>query len=123
MQENEALIIERSLSNKIDENRGDLSRREFIEFCVHQCLEKLETEQPGPEGVTDQELMADTGQLPAYATRDEFGEFKQGVMGLLRTFMDFFVNFGLQLGAPKNAEQINKLKGQLRNAMEQTQHS
>ena len=85
MPEKRMMIIPAELVRKIDENRGDLGRAEFIEFLIDGQLKEESKVQPDK-----------------YATRDEIKEeirsFEMDVRKLLKSFVDFFVSYGLELG-------------------------
>ena len=112
------LILDRGLVEKIDENRGDLSRVEFIEFCIDSCLE---LEEPGREeryAAEEREFIPSQTEMSGYATREEFREFKSSMQELLRAFLDFFITFGLELGTGKTTKGLADLKRQLRTTLE-----
>ncbi len=50
MTEKRMLIIERGLIEKMDENRGDLDRAEFIELCLNTCFRDTELKPKMPPG-------------------------------------------------------------------------
>ncbi len=76
------LIVPTELISKIDENRGDMSQAEFIEFLINSQLQ--ETKEKSKEH--------------QYVTKDELRVFQDDVKGLLRRSLDFFVSYGLELG-------------------------
>ena len=50
----------------------------------------------------------------SYVTKEELEGFEQGIKGLLRSFLEFFVSYGLELGKPAKGkfEELNqKLQG------------
>jgi len=98
MSEKRMLIIDSELLNKLDENRGDLSRSEFIDLLISNQLEEHE------EPITANQ----------YVSREEYQEFAQGMKDLLRRFLDFFISYGLELGQqPKDgtfSELVQKLQ-------------
>ncbi len=75
MSEKRMLIVDEDLLKKIDENRGDMSRAEFISFIINNQLGEQEKDSP----VSSQ-----------YVTREEYQEFTLGMKDLLRRFLDFF---------------------------------
>ena len=81
MPENRMLIVPADLVKKIDDNRGDLSREEFIDFLMSSRLE---------QGAVNGE--------ERYVTKESLAEFQQDTKELLRSFLEFFVNYGLELG-------------------------
>jgi len=86
MPEKRMLIVDCELVNKIDENRGELSRSEFLGFLI------------------DSQLKEDAGK-PQGVTREEFHQFQEGTKELLRNFLEFFISYGLELGKqPKDSE-------------------
>jgi len=99
MTEKRMLIVDDELLRKIDENRGDMSRVEFIQFLINNQL----GEEEGAAGITHK-----------YVEKEEFQEFAQGMKDLLRRFLDFFISYGLELGQePKDstfAELVQKLQ-------------
>jgi hypothetical protein len=81
MTEKRMLVVDAELLKKIDENRGDVSRVEFLNYLI------------------DNQLNGD-GAAPIrdYVDREEFLEFSQGMKELLRRFLDFFISYGIELG-------------------------
>ncbi|MDD5703522.1 MAG: hypothetical protein PHU23_15915 [Dehalococcoidales bacterium] len=99
MSEKRMLIVDEELLEKIDKNRGDMSRTEFIGFLLNNLLE----EKVGANTSSNQ-----------YVSREEFQEFAVGMKDLLRRFLDFFISYGLELGQePKDntfSELVQKLQ-------------
>lgn len=96
MSEKRMLILDAELVKKIDENRGDLGRSEFINFLIDQQLkEKEEDKKQG--GVT----------------RDEFHQFQEGTKELLRSFLEFFISYGLELGKQPSDSEFEHLTRKL----------
>jgi len=79
MSEKRMLIVDTEVVRKVDENRGDMNRSDFISFLIDSCLKE------------------DSGKQN-YITKDEFSQFQQGTRELLRNFLEFFVSYGLELG-------------------------
>ena len=73
------LIVDADVVRKIDENRGDMSRSEFLNFLV------------------DSRLKEEVGNQN-YVDKEEFRQFTQGMKELLRNFLEFFISYGLELG-------------------------
>ena len=66
------------IMKKIDQSRGQLSRSEFLDCLVRSwCLEH--------------------GTKQRYVSREEVRVFEDGIKNLLRSFLDFFVSYGLEL--------------------------
>jgi len=94
--EKRMLIVPAELVKKIDDNRGDMTQAEFIDFLIDGQLKEEIKEQK-------------------YATKEEIRSFEQDMKKLLKNFLDFFVSYGLELGkqSPKTelAELTSKLQG------------
>jgi len=92
MTEKRMLIVDAELLRKIDENRGDMSRSEFLSFLI------------------DSQLGEGT-ERDSYISKEEFHQFAQGMKELLRNFLEFFISYGLELGKqPKDKafEELNQ---------------
>ena len=100
MTEKRMLIVPAELVKKIDENRGDMTQAEFISLLIDS---QLKTETKEPQYATQ------------YATKEEVFSLEQDIKKLLKSFLEFFVNYGLELGkrSPEAEfeELTNKLKG------------
>ena len=94
MSENRMLIVPAELVKKINENRGDISQAEFINFLIDSRLGK-ETKEPH------------------YVTKEELRSFEQDMRKLLRSFLDFFVNYGLEMGRQSQGIEFDELIGKL----------
>ena len=94
MAERRMLIVPAGLVKKIDDNRGDMSQSEFINFLI------------------SSQLKEDTSE-PQYATREEVYSIEQNMKTLLRSFLDFFVNYGLELGKESPETEFGELTSKL----------
>ena len=96
MPEKRMLIVPAELVKKIDENRGDMSQAEFIDFLINSQLKEEPKEQQ-------------------YATKEDIRSLELDIKKLLKSFVDFFVSYGLELGkhsAKTEFEELtNKLQG------------
>ena len=103
MSEKRMLILPAEIVERIDENRGDMSHAEFIEFLIDGQLKEQSRETKR------------AGKKESYVTKDELRSIEQDIKKLLRSFIDFFVNYGLEIGkqSPKTEfeELIGKLQG------------
>jgi metal-responsive CopG/Arc/MetJ family transcriptional regulator len=101
LSDNKILVVPADLATKIDDNRGDMSRAEFIEALIDNL-------------VTGKSEAKGSGKVE-YATKEEIVSFQQDMKQLLKSFLDFFISYGLELG--ENGQQIDiekftsKLKG------------
>ncbi len=93
MTEKRMLVVDDELLKKIDDNRGELSRSEFIDFLIRSQLQET-----GGEVRSQQ-----------YISREEFQEFAQGMKDLLKRFLDFFISYGLELGEEPKDRTFNEL--------------
>lgn len=91
------LIVPAELIRKIDENRGDMSRAEFIDFLINSQLEETK------EKAKEQE----------YVTKKEMRVFQEDVKNLLRRSLDFFVSYGLELGKHAPETEFEELTSKL----------
>ena len=97
MSDKRMLIVDAELLSRIDENRGDMSRVEFIGFIIDSAL--------GEDGGRP------AGVKPNFVTREELGQYQQGIRDLLQSFLEFFINYGLEIGkqpGSKNFEEAVK---------------
>jgi hypothetical protein len=95
MTEKRMLIVEDDVLRKIDENRGEMSRSEFINFVISNQL--------GADGANQ------STSSRQYVDREEFQEFSQGMKDLLRHFLDFFISYGMELGDEPKDHTFNEL--------------
>ncbi len=94
MGEKRMLIMPVELIKKIDDNRGDMSQAEFVDFLIDSQLK---------EEVKKQQ----------YATKEEVHSFEQDIKKLLRSFLDFFVSYGLELGKQSPKTEFEELSSKL----------
>jgi hypothetical protein len=94
MSEKRMLIVDAEVVRKVDENRGDMNRSDFINFLISSCLKE------------------DSG-TQNYITKEQFKEFQQGTRELLRNFLEFFVSYGLELGTQPKDETFEELTQKL----------
>jgi len=122
MPEKRMLIMPADLVKKIDENRGDMSQAEFIDFLIDNQLKQVseneryvtrETFYDFEQDIKD--LLKHVSKDERYVTKDTLLEFEQGVKDLMRNFLEFVVSYGLELGkhpAKDDLEDLSqKLKG------------
>ena len=79
MTEKRMLIVDADVVRKVDENRGDMSRSELLNFLI------------------DSQLKEESGNQN-YVDKEEFRQFAQGMKELLHNFLEFFISYGLELG-------------------------
>jgi hypothetical protein len=94
MSEKRMLIVDTEVVRKVDENRGDMNRSDFISFLIDSCLKE------------------DSGKQN-YITKEEFNQFQQGTRELLRNFLEFFISYGLELGEQPKDKTFEELSQKL----------
>jgi len=99
--DNKILVVPADLAQKIDDNRGDLSRVEFIEALI----DNLVTDKS--ESKTRTNCKAD------YATKIELLSFEQDIKQLLKSFLDFFVAYGMEFGENGQRLEIEQFTSKL----------
>lgn len=98
MAEKRMLIVSAELVRRIDENRGDMSQVEFIDFLIDSQLEETKTQ---------------TKEQAKYVTEEQFRSLEQDIKKLLRSFLDFFVSYGLELGKQAPQSEFEELASRL----------
>jgi len=94
MSEKRMLIVDAEVVRKVDENRGDMDRSDFINFLIDSCLKE------------------DSGKQD-YITKEDFHQFQQGTRELLRNFLEFFISYGLELGKQPTDKTFEELSQKL----------
>ncbi len=101
MSEKRMLIVDAEVARKVDENRGDINRSDFINFLIDSYLK----EDSGKEDSEKQN----------YINKEEFNQFQQGTKELLRNFLEFFISYGLELGKQPEDKTFEELSQKLQN--------
>ena len=94
MSEKKMLIVDAQLVKKIDDNRGDMGRSEFLNFLIENQFKEETKKQDG-------------------ITREEFHQFQEGTKELLRNFLEFFISYGLELGKQPGDNEFEQLSRKL----------
>jgi len=94
MPEKRMLIVPAELVRKIEENRGDMNQAEFIEFLIDSQLKEA------PKG-------------QQYATKEEMHSLELDIKKLIKSFVDFFVSYGLELGKHPAKTEFEELSSKL----------
>jgi len=97
MAEKRMFVVDAEVARKVDESRGEMSRSEFIDFLIEGQLSE------------DKEYKGDIGKQ-TYVTKEELRQSQQGVKELLRTFLEFFMSYGLEVGkhSDKNFNELSQ---------------
>jgi len=115
------LIVPEEIIKKIDENRGDLSQAEFIDFLIDSRLQGEDRKQGD---VTREEvesirkdvkaiLLRDESKEKKFAKKDDIVAFQQDTRKLLKNFLDFFIGYGLELGKKPSSNELKEISSKL----------
>ena len=99
MSNSKIIVVPAELAQKIDDNRGDMNRVEFIEALIDNL-------------VTDKQESKGNGKAE-FATRMELQSFEQDMKQLLKSFLDFFMAYGLEFGEDGQLLEIEKFTSKL----------
>jgi len=92
-------VVPADLAQKIDDYRGDMDRAEFIEALIDNLI--IDKDESKGNGKVD------------YATRTEFLSFEQDLKQLLKSFLDFFMAYGMEFGENGQLLEIEKFTSKL----------
>ena len=98
MSEKRLLVVPEELVKKIDDNRGDTGQAEFIDILIDNQFKK--------NGKKEQQQN--------YVTKAEFQAFEKDIKKLLRSFLDFYVGYGLELGKQSPKSEFEELTSKLK---------
>lgn len=94
MDEKRMLILDAELVQRIDDQRGDLGRAEFLNYLIDSALSEKAREDN-------------------CVSREEFHQFQEGIRELLRNFLEFFISYGLELGKKPSDDEFEELSQKL----------
>lgn len=94
MSEKRMLIVEAEVVNRVDDNRGDMGRSDFINFLIDNQLREGSKRRDG-------------------VSREEFQQFEEGTKELLRKFLEFFISYGLEMGKQPGDDEFERLSEKL----------
>lgn len=121
------LILPEEVIKKIDDNRGDLSQAEFIDFLIDSQLQGEDRKQGD---ITREEIESIKKDVKAILLREENKEkkfvkkedveaFQQDTRKLLKNFLDFFIGYGLELGKQSPSSEIKEMTSKLQGLEEE----
>jgi len=127
MSEKLMLIVPADLVDKINANRGDLGQAEFISFLIDSLLGKKTDEKQDVNKDEIEAIKADLKKLivkdedvkKKYATKEEFKSFIQDNRRLLKSFLDFFIGYGLETGKQPNNNELLEITSKLKDLEEE----
>lgn len=118
MSDKRMLILPAELVKKVDDNRGDLSQAEFVDFLIESQLKDGESKTAGADNKALEGLRQELKDLllreKKLATKDELQAFREDTRKLLKSFVDFFVGYGLELGEKSPAIDLKDITGKLK---------
>jgi len=124
MTEKRMLVLPEELVKKIEDNRGDLSHAEFLSFLIDSALKEAASENgraSGKElGTLKQEMKTLLGKVDGKANKEDLKAFQQDTKKLLKSFVDFFIGYGLELGKQSGEKELDELSSLL-SSIEQNQ--
>jgi len=91
------IVLPAELVVTVDEHRGDLSRAQFIDLLLDSHLGNDKEE-----------------QNPELITRESLADFERGIKELLRSFLEFFLAYSLEIGKESGDSDIESLTERLR---------
>jgi molecular chaperone DnaK (HSP70) len=118
MAEKRMLIMPAEIVKKIDENRGDLSQAEFINFLIENQFKSEGAEKQAAASREEilsliESQLKEAAKKQHYTTREEIQAFEQDIKVLLKSCLDFFVSYGLELGKDSPKEEFEELNNKL----------
>ena len=118
MSDKRMMIVPAELINKINENRGDMSQAEFLEFLIQ---DRLDEEKPAELKNTAsgeiealrkevREFMRDVQEKQkTFVTKDEAAAFQEDTKKLMKSFLDFFIGYGLEFNKKVDNDDLTEL--------------
>jgi len=102
--DNQILVVPTLLIQKIDDNRGDISRAEFINALINDLIDEK------PEYKINHKQDS--------VTRTELISIEQDMKQLLKSFLDFFLVYRLDYCENHGQTEIEKFTNQLQDLQE-----
>ena len=97
MSDKRLMVLPAELVVRVDENRGDVSRAEFINLLLDSQLGNNEPE-----------------QHQQFVTWESLAELEGGMKELLRSFLEFFITYGLEIGKGSGKTDLEALSEKLK---------
>jgi len=117
MSDKRMLILPAEIVKKIDDNRGDMSQADFLDYLMESHF-KSDTRSSGVASEEIDTLKRDLAALMTrekkLATKDELEAFHEDTKKLLKSFVDFFVGYGLELGDKSPSIDLRDITGKLK---------
>ena len=103
MSDKRMMVLPVELVDRVDENRGDVSRAEFINLLLDNHL-----------GNGEQEKHQQQENHQQFVTSESLAEFEGGMKELLRSFLEFFITYGLEIGKGSGKADLEALSETLK---------
>ena len=121
MSDKRMLILPAEVVKKVDENRGDFSQAEFIDYLIEERLGGRAGEVKEIPSAEFEALKKDVKQLLTkeaaekgkFATKEEIQIFQEDTKKLIKSFLDFFIGYGLELGKQPGGDELKELAKKL----------
>ena len=102
MADNRMMVLPAEVVARVDENRGDLSQADFINLLLDSQLGNGELDHASDQ---DEEL--------GPVTWVDLAELESGIKDLLRSFLEFFITYGLEIGKDSGKNDLAALTNRL----------
>jgi len=102
MTEQRIMVLPAEVVARVDENRGDINRADFINILLDSHLGKAKGQE----------------QEQNFVTPESLESFEEGMKELLRSFLDFFITYGLEIGKGSGNADLQSLTESLKEAPE-----
>ncbi|MDD4873662.1 MAG: hypothetical protein PHE15_01630 [Dehalococcoidales bacterium] len=121
MSDKKMMIVPSGLVNKINENRGDLSQAEFIEFLINDQLGEKPKELKDTTSAEIEELRKEIRQFMQevevrqknFVTKEEVSAFQEDTKKLMKSFLDFFIGYGIEFNKKSSTNDLKDLSKKL----------
>ncbi len=103
MADKRMMVLPAEVVARVDENRGDLSQADFINLLLDNQL---------GNGAASEEEEEELQSV----TWVDLAELESGIKDLLRSFLEFFITYGLEIGKDSGKTDLEALTDRLNDA-------
>ncbi len=103
MTEQRIMVLPAEVVTRVDENRGDINRADFINILLDSHLGMAKEQAQEPQN---------------FVTSESLENFEESMKELLRSFLDFFITYGLEIGKGSGNAELQVLTESLKEAPE-----
>ena len=104
MADKRMMVLPAEVVARVDENRGDLSQADFIDLLLD-----IHLGNGGAGHVIGHEEEEELGPV----TSVDLAELESGIKDLLRSFLEFFITYGLEIGKDSGKNDLAALTNRL----------